>query len=85
MYRDLWGIYWHNGINKYVAEFVDKYSNKLENWTSVTKRFDIDFIIGFSCNRWQHDIIWVVVDLMMNTTNCIPVKASYLAEDFPMF
>ncbi|WMV08394.1 hypothetical protein MTR67_001779 [Solanum verrucosum] len=45
----------------------------------------MDIIVGLTCTRWQHYSIWVIVDQMMKLDHFIPIKVSYLAEDYSKF
>ena len=40
----------------------------------------MDFVVGLSRTRRQHDSIWVIVDRMTKSTHFIPVKSAYKAE-----
>ncbi|MCQ8082127.1 hypothetical protein NP492_23680, partial [Salmonella enterica] len=98
MYRDLREVYWWNGMKKDIAEFVAKCSNcqqvKVEHQKSGGLSQDIsiptckledlnmDFIVGLPRTRRQHDSIWVIVDRMTKLAHFLPVKVSYLAEDY---
>ena len=42
----------------------------------------MDFVVGLSRTRREHDSIWVVVDILANSANFIPVKFTYRAEDY---
>ncbi|WMV45613.1 hypothetical protein MTR67_038998 [Solanum verrucosum] len=43
---------------------------------------NMDFIVGLPRTRREHDLIWVIVDLMTKSAHLLPVKISYLAEDY---
>ncbi|WMV09139.1 hypothetical protein MTR67_002524 [Solanum verrucosum] len=101
MYRDLREVYWWNGMKQDIAGFVAKCPNcqqvKAEHqrpgglsqdiviptwkWEDV----NMDFIVGFSRTRRQHDSIWLIVDRMTKSSHFIPVKVSFLAEDYTKF
>ena len=42
----------------------------------------MDFVVGLSRTRRQHDSIWVIVDKMTKSSQFIPVKPTYRAEDY---
>ena len=42
----------------------------------------MDFVVGLSKTRRHHDCIWVIVDMMTNSSHFIPVKSTYRAEDY---
>ena len=42
----------------------------------------MDILVGLSRTQWQFDSIWVVVNRLTNSTNFIPVKSTYSAEDY---
>ena len=42
---------------------------------------NMDFVVGISKTRRQHDSIWVIMDRMTKYSNFIPVKSTYRAED----
>ncbi|WMV45825.1 hypothetical protein MTR67_039210, partial [Solanum verrucosum] len=80
MYRDLWEVYWWNGMKKDIACFVAKCPNcqqvKVEHKKSRDLSQDIeiptwkwedvnmDFVVGLPHTRRQHDSICVIVDRM---------------------
>ncbi|WMV41715.1 hypothetical protein MTR67_035100 [Solanum verrucosum] len=98
MYHDLREVYWWNGMKKDIAEFVAKCPNcqqvKVEHqrlgglsqdiaiptwkWEDV----NVDFIVGLPHTRWQHDLIWVIVDRMTKSAHFIPIKVSYSTEEY---
>ncbi|WMV24573.1 hypothetical protein MTR67_017958 [Solanum verrucosum] len=98
MYRDLWEVYWWNGMKKDIADFVAKCLNcqqvKAEHLRSGGLSQDIniptwkwenvnmDFIVGLPRTRRQHDSIWVIVDRMTKSAHFIPVKVSLSVEDY---
>ncbi|WMV25401.1 hypothetical protein MTR67_018786 [Solanum verrucosum] len=43
---------------------------------------NMDFVVGLPRTRRQHDSIWVIVDRFTKSTNFLPVKVSYSAEDY---
>ena len=47
-------------------------------WEAINK----DFVVGLPRTRRQHDSIWVIVDRMTKSSNFIPVKSTYRAEDY---
>ena len=42
----------------------------------------MDFVVGLSKTRRQHDSIWVIVDMMTKFSHLIPVKSTYRVEDY---
>ena len=42
----------------------------------------MDFMVGLSKTRRQHDSIWVIVDRMTKSVHFIPIKSTYRAEDY---
>ena len=42
----------------------------------------MDFVVGLSKTRRQHDSIWVIVDPMTKSAHFIPVKSTYRVEDY---
>jgi len=40
------------------------------------------FIIGLPQSRRQHDSIWVILDRMTKAAHFLPVKTTFLAEDY---
>ena len=42
----------------------------------------MDILVGLPRTQRQFDSIWVVVNRLTNSTNFIPVKSTYSAEDY---
>ena len=42
----------------------------------------MDFIVGLPKTRRHHDSIWFIVDRMTMSAHFIPVKSTYIAEDY---
>ena len=42
----------------------------------------MDFVVGLSRTRREHDSIWVIVDRLTKSAHFIPVKSTYRAEDY---
>ena len=43
---------------------------------------NMDFIIGLTRTRRQHDSIWVIVDRMTKSSRFFAVKTTYSVEDY---
>ncbi|KAH0695924.1 hypothetical protein KY289_013406 [Solanum tuberosum] len=98
MYRDLREVYWWNGMKKDIASFVAKCPNcqqvKAEHMkpggllqdinipTWKWEEVNMDFFVGLPRTQRQHDSIWVIVDRMTKSAHFIPVKVTFLAEDY---
>ncbi|WMV50283.1 hypothetical protein MTR67_043668 [Solanum verrucosum] len=98
MYRDLREVYWWNGMNKYIAGFVEKCPNcqqvKAEHQkpggllqdiylpTWKWEEVNMDFVVGLPRTRKRHDSIWVIIDRMTKSAHFLPVKFSFSAEDY---
>ncbi|WMV45900.1 hypothetical protein MTR67_039285 [Solanum verrucosum] len=91
-------IYWWNGKKKDIPGFVANCPNcqqvKVEHQkpgglsqdksipTWMWEDVNIKFIVGLPQTRRQYDSIWVIVDRMTKSAHFIPVKISYVAEDY---
>ncbi|WMV58708.1 hypothetical protein MTR67_052093 [Solanum verrucosum] len=91
--RNLQAVYWWNGMKKDIVEFVAKCPNfpqvKVEHQKTAGLFHDIsfstwkwedlnmDFTVGLPRTRRQHDLIWVIVDLMTKLAHLIPIKKSF--------
>ena len=42
----------------------------------------MDFVVGLPRTQKQYDFIWVIVDRLTKSAHFIPVKYTYLAEDY---
>ena len=42
----------------------------------------MDFVVGLPWTQKSYDSIWVVVDQLTKSTHFIPVKSTYLEEDY---
>ncbi|XP_069151833.1 uncharacterized protein [Solanum lycopersicum] len=42
----------------------------------------MDFMVGLPKTRRQHDSIWVILDRMIKSAHFIPVKSTYIVEDY---
>ena len=98
MYHDLREIYWWESLKKDRAKFVAKYLNcqelKVEHLkpggllqeiqipTWKWEDINMDFVVGLPRTQNLYDSIWVVVDWLTKSARFIPVKSSYLAEDY---
>ena len=57
-------------------------TQSIEILTWKWKAIDMDFIVGLTKTRNMHDSIWVIVDKMTMYAHFIPVKSTYMAEDY---
>ena len=96
MYRDLWEVYWWNGMKRDIADFVSKCTNcqqvKVEHQKpgNMTQEIDIPtwkwhvinmYFIGLPLTRRQHDSIWVIVHRMTKPSRFLAVKTTDSATD----
>ena len=97
MYHDLKQIYWWDGIQKDIAEYMAKYPNchqvKVEHLkpsgltqiievpTCKWEAINLDFVVGLPRTWRQHDSICVIVDRLTKSTNFILVKSTYRVKD----
>ena len=90
MYHTLREHYWWKGMKKEIADFVSrcltcqqvkaehqKPTGKIQplpipvwKWDKIT----MDFVIGLSRTRRQHDAIWVIVDRLTKSADFLPVS-----------
>ena len=42
----------------------------------------MNFVVGLSKTRRQHDFIWVIVDKITKSSHFIPMKSTYRDEDY---
>jgi len=98
IYRDLVEVYLWYGNKKSIVECVAKclhcqqvkvehqkaggLSQDISIPTWKWEDLNMNFIVGLLHTRWQHDLIWVIVDHIMKSTHFIPIKASYSTEDY---
>ena len=98
MYCDHQEVYWWDGLKRDIVEFVAKCPNcqqvkakhhrqggltqviNVPTWTR--EDINMDFIVGMPWIRRQNDLIWVIVDRLIQSAHFIPVKSTYLAEDY---
>ena len=101
MYHDLREIYLLNGMKRNIADFVSKFPNyqqvKVEHQKSggMTQDIDIpiwkwdvinmDFIIVLPRTRRQHDLIWVIVDRMTESSRFLAAKTTDRQRTMPSF
>ena len=85
-------------MKKDIVEFVAKCSNcqqvKVEHQLPVglaqnielskwkREMINIDFITSLPRSRRKHGSIWVIVNIMTKSAHLLPVKTTYLAEDY---
>ena len=43
---------------------------------------NMDFVVGMTHTRSQHDSIWVIVDSLTKSAHFLPIKVTYSAEDY---
>ncbi|WMV33522.1 hypothetical protein MTR67_026907 [Solanum verrucosum] len=98
MYRDLWEVYWWNGMKRDIAYFVVKCPNcqqvKVEHQKpgGMTQEIDIptwkwevinmDFITYLPRTCRHRDSIWVIVDRVTKSSHFLAVKTTDSAEDY---
>ena len=77
LYRNLWKVYWWNGMKRDIADFVSKFPNsqqvkvKHQKPGGMTQEINIptwklevinmDFITWLPRTRREHDSIWVII------------------------
>lgn len=42
----------------------------------------MDFVVGLSRTKQQHDTTWVIMDRISKSEYFLPIKTTYLAEDY---
>ncbi|WMV08505.1 hypothetical protein MTR67_001890, partial [Solanum verrucosum] len=98
MYRDLWEIFWWNGMKRDIANFVAKCPNcqqvtvehqkpggmtqKINIPTWKWEVINMDFIIGLPRTHRQHGSIWVIVDRVTKSSRSLAVKTTDSREDY---
>ena len=98
MYHDLREVIWWDGIKKDIAEFVAKSPNsqhlkaehqkssgllqKIQTPTLKWEDVNTDFVVGLPQTQSQSDSICLIVDRLTKTIHFIPVKSTYLANDY---
>ena len=50
--------------------------------TKKWKDINMDLVVGLPRTQKQHDSIWVVVDSFTKSAHFVPVKSTYLVEDY---
>ena len=43
---------------------------------------NMDFIVGLPRTRRQNDSIWVILNILKKSAHFVPVKSTYLVEDY---
>ncbi|WMV13806.1 hypothetical protein MTR67_007191 [Solanum verrucosum] len=97
MYRDLWEVFWWNGIKRDITYFVAKWPicqqvkvehQKLRGMTHEIniptwkwEMINMDFIRGLPHTRRQHDSIRVIVDIVTKSMRFLAVKTTDSEED----
>ncbi|WMV46438.1 hypothetical protein MTR67_039823 [Solanum verrucosum] len=98
MYRDLHDVYWWNDMKRDIIDFVTKCPNcqhvnvEHQKPRGVTQEINIptwkwevinmDFIMGLSRTRKQHDSIWVIVDRFTMSAHLLAIKTTDSVEDY---
>ena len=98
MYHDLKQIYFWDGMKKDISEYVAKRPNcqqvkeeyiktggktqiiEVQTWKQ--EAINMDMLVGIPRTRRQHDSIQIIMDRLTKSTNFIPVKSNYKAEDY---
>ena len=98
MYQDLRTLYWWPGMKKDVVEYVSRCLTcqqvKAEHqrpagllqplgipqwkWEDIT----MDFVVGLPRTVGQFDSVWVIVDLYTKSAHFLPVKTTYIVEQY---
>ena len=96
MYRDLKQMFWWPGLKKEVADYVSKCLTcqkvKVEHqkpsgtlqpleipqwkWEQIS----MDFVTGLPRTSTEHDPIWVIVDMLTESTHFLPIRVDYTLE-----
>ena len=42
----------------------------------------MDFVVGHTKTRRQHDYVWIIVDVIIMSAHILAVKSTYRAEDY---
>ena len=85
-------------MKKDIAEFVDKCPNcqqvkaqyqklgellqEIQVPTWKWEDINMDFVVGLPRTQRQYDFIWVFMDGLTKSAYFIPVKSTYLVEDY---
>ena len=81
----------HSGVCRYVSKFpISKGPTPKAAWLTTRdpiptlkwEDINMDFVIGLPRTQKSYDSIWVVVDQLTKSTHFIPVKSTYLEEDY---
>ena len=98
MYHDLRELFWWEVLKEVIAEFVakcpnfqdakaehQKQSGLLQEIQVPTWKWEIvnmDFVVSMPRTQRKHYSIWVVVDRWTKYAHFIPIKSTYLTEDY---
>jgi len=98
MYCDLQEVYLLNRMKTNIVQFMAKclnyqqvkfehkklwgfaQENRIPTWK--WEDLNMDFTMGLPCTHWLYDSFWVFVDQMIKSDNFLPMKNSFIAEDY---
>ena len=96
MYRDLKEYYWWPNMKKDVAEWVSKcltcqrvkaehqrpsgLLQPLEILIWKWEHIAMDFVVGLTKIKANHDAIWVIIDRLTKSAHFLPIKETYIVD-----